>query len=446
MCELFRKTTSIEEFSKQDLFQMAFFETVTNYYNWNWLRERLSFYEEFGLSDFAFVHFDIKDFKMVNELYGHDVGDKLLRRVCRTMDALEWAYFCCRCENDNFAMMIRKMPDDEIQKKLEDMFDSLSVLEEDTQYPIYFRCGVASIDNVSDYRALITDLAKMAQNLGVRANTTEIFFYTNEMKDEQFKSKRIKKELSKAIENDELMVYYQPKYNPVDNSLVGAEALIRWNFKHERMIPPCDFVPYLEKEGAIGRVDNFVLEQVCKNLEQWKKDGVKLVPISVNMSRVQLYSPLIIQNILSIVDKYDVEREYIEFELTESLAYGDVDYMLSVMKQLRKLGFLLSIDDFGTGYSSLNLLSNMPLTTLKIDKSFVDGIGIYEDGRSDYIVKNILDITKHFQIYSVAEGVETIEQKDLLLEWGCNSIQGYYYSKPVPEADFLMLLKRQNSN
>ncbi len=439
-----RKEVNIDEFDKRDLFNLAYFELVTNYYNWNWMREKLTDFEAFGITDFAFVHFDIKDFKMVNEIYGHDAGDDLLRRVCQVLHEQDWTYYTCRCDNDNFAMMVHRMPDQEIQSRLERMFASMDRLEADRHYPIYFRCGVASIDNVAEYRATITDLAKIAQHFGVKANETEIYFYTDDMKRKQLRSKMLKADLDRAMSEEELEVYYQPKYEPSTNTLVGAEALIRWNYHHESILPPKDFVPYFEQEGTIERVDRFVLDQVCRKLEQWKREGVKLVPISVNMSRAQLYSPVLVKNVMDIVNKYDIDRRYIEFELTESLAYYDSKYMIEVMKNLRDLGFMLSIDDFGTGYSSLSLLADMPLTTLKLDKSFVDEIGHDKEGRTSYIVKNILEITKFLKINSIAEGVETEVQKDLLKDWGCNYIQGYFYSKPVPVALFEKMLRNQS--
>lgn len=435
-----RKEINLAQYDKEQLFELAYFEPVTEFYNWNWMREKLNHYEKYGITDFSFVHFDIKDFKVVNEIYGHKIGDDLLRRVCLKMSEQAWVYFSCRCDNDNFAMMVHKLSDAELLEKLTDMFAQLNTLTGDRHYPVYFRCGVVSIDNVSDYRSTITDLAKVAQHFGVKANETEIHFYTDEMKQEQLKGKMLKSDLSRAIEEGELEVYYQPKYEPGQNLMIGAEALIRWNYHHEHMLPPNEFVPYFEKEGTIGRIDRFVLEQVCKKMQQWKWEGVELIPISVNMSRQQLYSPVLVRSLLDIVDKYDVDRKYIEFELTESLAYGDSRYMLEVMRQLRELGFMLSIDDFGTGYSSLSLLSNMPLTTLKIDKSFIDEIEHDEGGKVSYIIKKILDLTKFLNISSIAEGVETETQKSLLEQWGCNYIQGYFYSRPVPVDQFEQML------
>lgn len=430
------KGLEMDRFTKEELYNLAFFEEVTQYYNWSWMREKLVNFDRYGIDNYVFVHFDIKDFKMINEIYGHEAGDNVLRRVCRVMQQCDWAYFSCRCDNDNFAMMMKCCPPDEIRRLLTEMFGQVSSLEEDASYPLYFRCGVAAINNAGEYGALITDMAKLAQHLGVSANVTEINFYTDEMKEEQLKGKLIKKDLPRALEEKELLVYYQPKYDPSNNSVVGAEALIRWNLHHEKLISPGLFVPYLEKEGAIDIVDRFVLEQVCIKLEEWKKKGMKLVPISVNMSKAQLYSPVMLQNIMAIVDKYDVERKYIEFELTESLTYDDEFYMLHVMEELRRLGFMLSIDDFGTGYSSLRLLSSLPLTTLKIDKSFIDEIENEASSRVRSIVQDILNMTQHLKITSVAEGVETEGQKDLVEVWGCDYIQGYYYSKPLPVEEF----------
>ena len=431
-----------ENYSKQELYELAFYESVTKHHNWNWMRDRLANFENYGIDKFAFVHFDIKDFKMINEIYGHSVGDKLLQKICTTMKNTSWVYFSCRCDNDNFAMVIKDAPEEVLEKELADFFDSLSHLDQDPTYNIYFRCGVACISDVENYRVIITDMAKLAQRLGESVNATDINFYTDEMKEDTIKGKLIKNDLSRAIEEDELLVYYQPKFNPTTNDIIGAEALIRWNYNHSVLWAPGKFVPFLEKEGSIEIIDYFVLEAVCKKLEEWKKTGKKMIPISVNMSKMQLHNQNVIGNIMNIVNKYDVDPKYIEFELTETLAYDDSKYMLLIMEKLRECGFQLSLDDFGTGYSSLNMLSLMPLTTLKIDKSFVDSIGLNNDGKICWIIKDILSMSKHLQIKSVAEGVETKEQKDLIEEWGCDSIQGYYYSKPLCEQDFEQLLNK----
>lgn len=438
--EIQKMNGMIDDYSKEQLYRMAFFEPVTRYYNWNWMRQILDDSVKYGVEDYSFVHFDIKDFRMINEIFGHATADRLLGRVCEAMSKCDWAYYSCRCDNDNFAMMAHKLPDEELREKLKVLFDGIASLDDVDDYPVFYRCGVASISNVLDFKATITDLAKMAQKMGNKANVTEIHFYTEQMKERLIRGKILKSELDHAIADGELLVYFQPKYNPIDDSLIGSEALIRWFHHHEKMLSPAEFVPFFEREGTIGKVDQFVLEYVCKKLEEWKHKGMKVLPVSVNMSRTQLYSPNMISDILSIVNKYDVDKSMIDFELTESAAFDDSHYMIEVMHQLREQGFQISIDDFGTGYSSLSLLSGMPLTTLKIDKSFIDNIEKDEDGKSRYIVQNMIDITKEFDIHCVAEGVETQGQLSLLKEWKCDYIQGYYYSKPVPVEDYEKLL------
>lgn len=430
----------IEKYSKEQLYELAFHERVTHYYNWSWMRERLTHFEDYGIRTFALVHFDIKDFKMINEIYGHTVADDVLRKVCQTMEKCSWAYFSCRCDNDNFAMMIEYDEEEVIRDRLMEMFSKMNRLDVDEKYTVFFRCGVAYISDVENYRVIITDMAKLAQRRGNNANATDINFYTDTMKDDQIKGKLIKNDLPRALANNELLVYFQPKYNPQNDEIVGAEALIRWNYHHEELWAPGRFVPYLENEGSIELIDYFVLEETCRQLETWKKENKKIIPISVNMSKILLRNQNVINKIMDTVSKYDVDTSMIEFEITETMAYDDQKYMLYIMEELRKCGFQLSLDDFGTGYSSLNMLSVMPITTLKIDKSFVDEIENPLDEKTKLIIQDVLSMSKHLNIKSVAEGVETENQKNLIKSWGCNSIQGYFYSKPLPVEEFEKLL------
>lgn len=433
----------ISQYTKNELYNLAFFDSVTHYYNWNWMQDHIKNFEQYNIKDFSLVHFDVKDFKLINEIYGHSVGDKVLCNIVDALKNLDWCYFSCRCHNDNFAMMIPKYNQSEIINKLTSLFNSISSLPEDNDYTIFYRAGVASvnIDTIKQERITITDMAKMAQTLGTKTNETEIHFYTDSMKNEEFKGKLLKNDLHRAFNNNEFLVYYQPKYNPKTNKIAGAEALIRWNYKNKEIWTPNKFVPYLEKENVISKLDLFVLNEVCKKLEEWKHKNYNLIPISVNMSKTQLYSNNMLEQIINIVNNYDIDRKYVEFELTETMAYEDINYMISIMNQLRNEGFLLSMDDFGTGYSSLSLLSNMPLTGLKIDKSFIDELeNTQSTSKIKYIIKDIVNMAKHLKITSVAEGVETENQKNLIRDWGCNSIQGYFYSKPLPVIEFEKLL------
>ena len=217
----------------------------------------------------------------------------------------------------------------------------------------------------------------------------------------------------------------------------GAEALIRWNYKNKDFLPPYRFIPFFEKDGSIGKIDDLVLKKVCTALAKWKKEGKALYPISVNLSRSRMDDPRLIDNLVSIIDHYGIDHQLIDFELTESATYDNTEHMLSVLEELRKRGFKISMDDFGTGYSSLSLLTQMPINTLKIDKSFVDKVATEMESKEDLIVlRHIITLAKELGFVCLAEGAESKNQVDRLRELGCEIIQGYYYSKPIPISEY----------
>lgn len=431
----------MHNYDMEQLYNLAYKDRVTGYYNWNWMDEKLNEYQKEGIESYGFVHFDIKDFKMINEIYGHVVGNRVLQRISDTLQTLSWVIFGARCDNDNFSMMTLPFEKEEFEKRLNELFIQLGEMEFIPGYKLYYRCGVVLHEDATGIGNMVADPAKFAQSQGCIPNCTEICFYTKEMKERQIRGKRLKNELPDAIANGELLVYLQPKYDADTECLVGAEALIRWNYRHEKLMPPNLFIPYLEKDGAIEKIDQFVLESVCAKLSDWYRAGKNIYPISVNLSRTQLNNPDLVEILCGIVDKYEIPRYWIEFELTETVAYENKEYLLCVMHALREEGFRLSMDDFGTGYSSLSLLKDMPLDMLKIDKSFVDDLSNEsENQKQNLLLKDIIAITKHMQVASLAEGVETREQKEMLRNWGCQFIQGYYYSKPVPIEEYELLL------
>ncbi len=427
-----------ERYSKEELYQKAYREPITNYYNWSRMWECLAAYYLTGIKDYAFVHFDIKDFKMVNELFNHQVANDLLIRIGQSIEAnKDWIYFGARCHNDNFAMMIKDMPEEETKEKLNAFFDELSRLKEDTSYRIYFRCGVVAMRYAMNAGDTVADCAKLAQATGTDLNVTEILFYTNEMYENVLWGKQLKAYLDTAIQSDEFMVYLQPKMDINSETIYGAEALIRWNYKHNGLMPPYRFIPHFEQDGSIIKVDEVVLHQVCAKLKEWKEKGYELHPVSVNLSRKHMEQTGLVDHLTEIVDTYGVEHSLIEFELTESAAYDNQKYMVTILQSLKEKGFLISMDDFGTGYSSFGLLKDMPLDTLKIDKSFVDLIATKDvPNKNEIILRHIIFMAKELGIHCIAEGAEEYEQIQALRELGCDTVQGYYYSKPIPMDEF----------
>lgn len=428
---------NLEKYDKEYLFRMAFFDGITDHYNWNHLVPYLEMPIDGGISDYSFAHFDVKAFKVINEVYGHIAANSVLRNIVKALKESDFVYASARCHNDNFAMMIKDMPQEETREKLSLLFEKLSHLEADPNYTIYFRCGVVPMKRAMLSGNRVADAGKMAQEMGTNHNQTDIVFYTDSIHDDVMWSNYIKAYLDTAIENDEFMVYLQPKFDIYTEKIHGAEALIRWNYKKKEMLSPYRFIPFFETDGSIAKVDDIVLNKVCSALRHWKEEGRPLYPVSVNLSRNQLYDSDIVSHLTGIVDSYGVDHSLIDFELTESATYDNKNRMLNVLDELRNKGFLISMDDFGTGYSSFSLLTEMPLDTLKIDKSFVDKIGMGNEKKQDTIViTHIITLAKELGFVCLAEGAEEKSQIERLRELGCELIQGYYYSKPVPLSEY----------
>ena len=426
-----------EKLEKKVLYNLSFIDPITNHYNWNHILPFLEMPADYGIKDFIFVHFDVKEFRIINEVYGHIAANKVLCNIVKKMKSSSFIYASARCHNDNFCMMLKDMPNDEVIDKLQKFFDDLSHIEEDPSYKIYYRCGVVPMQRTMLSGNRVADAGKLAQKLGVNNNKTDIVIYTDKMHDDVVWSNYIKAYLDTAIANDEFVVYLQPKFDINKEKLKGAEALIRWNYKKKELLSPYRFIPFFEKDCSIGKIDDIVLNKVCAALSKWQKENKTLYPISVNLSRKVLYDKNLINHLTSIVDSYNIPHNLIDFELTESATYDDSKQMIEILNSIRKNGFKISMDDFGTGYSSLSMLTEMPLDTLKIDKSFVDNIGTKLEKENDIIViKHIISLAKELNFICLAEGAEEKCQVDKLRLLGCDVIQGYYYSKPIPIAEF----------
>ena len=426
-----------ENLDRSKLYDLAFHDSITGHFNWNHIVAYLEMPEDKGIKDYAFVHFDIKEFRVINEVYGHIAANRVLCNVVDAMNSADFVYVSARCHNDNFAMMIKDMNEEETIEKLTKFFDGLSHLVEDPNYKIFYRCGFVPMQKAMLLGNRVADAGKLAQSLGQNHNKTEIITYTDKMHNDISWGNFIKAYVETAIENDEFVVYLQPKFDIHKEVIKGAEALIRWNYKNKEFRSPGHFIPFFEKDGSIGKIDDIVLEKVCQALARWKKEGKPLYPVSINLSRNRMYDRDLISHLSSIVDKYGVDHSIIDFELTESAGYDNTDHMISVLQGLRQAGYKISMDDFGTGYSSFSLLTKMPLNTLKIDKSFVDNIASENEREEDIIVVNhIITLAKELGFTCLAEGAESKPQVDRLRELGCEVIQGYSYSKPIPLDDY----------
>lgn len=426
-----------DKFRKEELYRLAFTDPITGNYNWSHIEAFLEVPGDRDINDYAFAHFDIKQFRVINEAYGHIAANKVLNNIVKAMNEADFVYASARCHNDNFAMILKDMPDQELEQKLRELFEKGSVLEEDPHYKVYYKCGVVPMRRAMLSGNRVADAAKMAQALCTNKKGTEIVFYTDKMHDDLSWGNYIKAYVETAIEQDEFLVYLQPKFDINTEKIKGAEALIRWNYKNREMLAPYRFIPYFEKDGTIDKIDDLVLKKICEAMDRWKKEGKPLYPVSVNLSRSRMYDENLIDKLTGIVDSYGVDHHLIDFELTESATYDNMERMLYVLRELRDRGFKISMDDFGTGYSSLSLLTQMPIDTLKIDKSFVDTIADDDERNEDVILlRHIITLAKELGFVCLAEGAENRVQIDRLRDLGCEIIQGYYYSKPIPLSEY----------
>ena len=432
----FEISKSYKDMTKEQLLDMILKDPMMTSHNWSYMFEKLSHYLEEGVADYAYAYFDVKRFKMLKEIHNSAIAIQHLNRIGEAMEKCDWIYYGCRCDNDNFAMMIKDMPHDVMDAHLREFFNSLSHLEENPSYRIYYRCGVVDMRTSLNTCMGVTDYAKIAHKKCDKVNETEICYYTEEMWEKDLWGKKIRNYLPSAIENDEFVIHLQPKFDIGSENIIGAEALVRWNYQKKEFLYPDSFISYFEVDNSISVLDDLVLKKVCQYMREWKDKGYKLIPVSVNLSQKQVEQADLASHIQEIVDSYGIDHNLIEFELTERIAYDNQEYMLSVLHDIKSRGFLISMDDFGTGFSSLNLLVDMPLDTLKIDKTFIDHLGKESDeddeDKNFVVVRHIIHMARDLKVNCLAEGAEQRIQIEVLRKLGCDFVQGYYYSKPVP--------------
>ena len=343
----------------------------------------------------------------------------------------------CRYSNDYFAVLFEYTED--IRKLINTLVKNIENLKINSNvYNLSVNMGIYKLTDTDTNISVAMDKAIIAHSASKGDVFDKFHIYDEKMEKELEKESKIEQEMYQALMNKEFKVYYQPKMYANSEELYGAEALVRWEH-NGKMIPPSEFVPLFEKNKFILKLDVYVFEQVCNDMKKWKEKYSKEPIISVNVSRDHFLDEHFLEKYMIIASKFGIDTNKIDLEITESATVEAGIDIIEIMNKMKKLGFLISIDDFGTGYSSLSTLQDMPADILKIDKSFVDRIGKNEKNMVDYI----LTMAKELKLTTIAEGVETKEQKDYLLEKGCDIIQGYYYAKPMPEEEFEEYMKKE---
>ena len=421
---------------QKQLYEYAYIDPVTKRGNVYYFRKKgqeiLDSIKTSGTSSNQYILvLDINKFKMINKAYGYKTGDTILTGIGDVLERLLGAEsLICRYSNDYFAVLFEYKED--IHRILNKLIRSIENLKiDDTTYNLSVNIGIYMITNEDNNISEAMDKAIIAHSASKGDVFDKFHIYDKTMERKLEKESKIEHEMNIALDNKEFKVYYQPKIDTKTENLYGAEALVRW--EHEgRMVPPSEFIPLFEKNKFILRLDLYIFEQVCSDMKMWKEKYGKEPVVSVNVSREHFLDEHFLEKYMMIAAKYGVNTNKIDLEITESATIEEGIDIIEIMNKMKKLGFLISIDDFGTGYSSLSTIQDMPADILKIDKSFVDRIGKNEKNIIDYI----LTIAKELNFTTIAEGVETKEQRDYLLENGCDIIQGYYYAKPMSEAEF----------
>ncbi|MBQ4103118.1 MAG: EAL domain-containing protein [Clostridia bacterium] len=390
---------------------------------------------------FAFIRFDIDRFQLVNSFYGSSEGDRIIKYLAMGLENLanqRQNLTYGRIEAEVFALCGEYETEEEVFKLIEDHIEIIKSYNRN--FDLVPNFGVYFVDDLTLSPGVMLDRATLAAKecKGNYIDTVGVF--KPEMSIRLEKEQEIVNEMVQALQEEQFIVYLQPKYSLETNAPAGAEALVRWMHPKKGMISPGLFIPVFEKNGFIERLDHYVWEVICKYLRKWLDEGIKPHPISVNISRVDLYNPQIVEFIIGLVDKYSIPHELFQLELTETAYMDNPHIMKQVVSGLKENGFTVMMDDFGSGYSSLSVLKEIEVDVLKIDMRFFDSTGT-NDGRSENIIASVVRMAKWLGMPAVAEGVEKAEQVNFLGSVGCEYVQGFYFARPMPIDEYEKLVR-----
>lgn len=387
---------------------------------------------------FALFFLDLDHFKNVNDTLGHSVGDQLLIEVGKRLKGVvRLEDTVSRLGGDEFVILLLQANVQGASLVAEKI---LTAIAEPLQLGAYVLNLTPSIgismfpENGTRYDELLQN-ADSALYKSKENGRNQYQFFTAQMQEQNLLRMNIENDLRQALANNELMLYYQPQLDIQTNRIIGVEALLRWQHHSQGMIPPDEFIPIAESCGLIVALGEWVIEKAVAEAKRWEARGINKVSVAVNLSLAQFTDNTLVSKVKKILEHAQLKAKYLDLELTESTAMKDVDGTVAIAGDLSDLGVQLSLDDFGTGYSSLNYLQHFNLNKLKIDKSFVQKM--VTDRDSESIVDAIISLGKSLNLKTIAEGVETVEQLDLLKQKGCNQIQGYYLSRPLPSEEFV---------
>lgn len=432
---------TVKKESEERIHKLAYYDTLTGLPNRSRLNEK--FYEIARVPDrkIAVIIIDIDSFKLINDSYGHEIGDKLLVEVTERLRSLDIDNsYLARMAGDDFAVMVWDFEDEnritEIVTELLNCINGIAYIA-DYSIVIEANIGVAIYPKDGNSFDIIYKNADTAK-LQADEKRMKYAFYNQDMNDAVLERLNLQNNLRTALDKNEFVLYYQPQYRAADKKIMGFEALVRWNSENMGMVSPTKFIPIAEETHLIIPLGEWILEEAVKFIKKLHKLGHTDLLMSVNISNIQFNQKDFSEFVINLLKKYDLPPKNLELEITESVMLGSMDNVINNMNKIRETGIRIALDDFGTGYSSLNYLTKIPINTLKIDKSFIEDAELKRE--KSLLVETIVHIAHGLGLSIVAEGVETEEQYVYMLKHKCERIQGFYFSEPLPEDKVMDLI------
>lgn len=443
-------TTDITERKvlEEKIHYLANFNSLTNLPNRNKFTEELDHIIKEDTNSnhqFAIAKLDISGFKCINNTLGNAVGDELLKlfpkRIRKYLSPTDTV---AHIGGDKFILLIKNMKSfDTLTESIKQIIECLKdpfIIEEFELY-VTASIGVCTYPENGLTNMELMRNANLALRNAKKEGQGTYHILSNLSSIESFKNYSVGRDLLHAIENQEMVLYFQPRVDSNSNEIIGAEALIRWNHPEWGLISPGEFLTLAEENGLITKIDDWVLFEICHQIKKWKNNGINTVPISINISAIHFMQPDLPSKVVNAIRDAGIHPQDIEIEITESMVLNNTELVEKSISKLKELGIKILLDDFGTGYSSLNNLAHYPFDIVKIDKSFIRNM--HDDERNMYLVKSIIYMPKGLDLEVVAEGVETVKQLKTLQQEQCHQIQGYLFSKPIPVNEFETLLQKK---
>ena len=443
---MFSDITQIED-TRRELHRQALHDNLTDLPNRRYYRQKIADLiasDVSGTVRFGVSFLDLDDFKIVNDTLGHDAGDQLLVEVSRRVkETLGPDCFMARFGGDEFALLIPEQINSPLQALAcaNAVVDSLSLPFSLAGHEVHIGVSVGTTiypDHAQDVESLMRH-ADVAMYKAKDEGKNKVTFFSTELVEAVEKRQRMLSELRVALETEAMTVVYQPKMCLKTNCITSSEALVRWTKPDGTVMSPSEFIPLAEDFGLINLLGYQVLQRVCVQAREWHEAGLLSGPIAVNLSPRQLKEPNFLQQLTDTLTETGVNPNWIELEITENAVMEDIERSLKLMQKITSLGVLIAIDDFGTGYSSLSYIRDFPIKTLKIDTTFIRDLPLCS--RAVAIARTVLSLGHGLDLTVVAEGVETVDQLEFLREIGCDLVQGYLISKPLPGPELVKWLQ-----